>query len=283
MTAATTERRARRESASRRTAARLRFSGVMRGEWIKLFSLRSTWWTLGITVLVMVLFALVQASSLDFMMDNPQMSAVAENLHGAEIVTAGYAFGAVAIGVLGSLLVTGEYSTGMIRSTLAAVPTRLPVLVAKAIALVVVSAVTAALSIAGTQLATTSMLAEYDLVPPLDQETTWQIYGGMAFFFVAVALLGLGAGAILRHSAGTITAVLSALLLLPIVLTFINAEWVQDVSDYVPLNAAGAFLSVSGAIDGEAALTPWEGVAVVGAYPLVALVAGAVLLRRRDA
>lgn len=270
--------------------ARLSFFGVLKAEWIKLLSLRSTWWTLAITVVVMVLFGLLQASSIQFMMEDEQLAAIASNMHGAEVATSGYFFAVVTVAVLGALMFTGEYSTGMIRSTLAAVPTRLPVMAAKAIAIVVVSVLTSAVGIAGAHVATIPMLNEYDLVPALDDETTWQIYGGTAFFFVAVALFALGLGALLRSTAGAITAVLGIMILLPMVLSFFNQDWVQDIAAFLPLNAAGAFLSPSGAADaGTAAmdagidLTAWEGVGVVGAWAVLALILGSIVLRRRDA
>ena len=264
--------------------ADLRFAGVLRGEWIKMFSLRSTWWTLGSTVAVMVLFALLQATSVQFLMDQPEMAGLEEfGMHGGEIVSAGYQFGMVTIGVLGALLVTGEYATGMIRSTLAAVPTRLPVLAAKAIALAAVTVAVSVVSLALAYLVTTPVLSRYDLVPDLGDAQTWQIFGGMVYFLVMVALLALGLGAVLRHSAGTITGVLGLLLLLPIALQLISLDWVQDVMTYLPLPAATAFLAVNPEYSMAGGLTAWQGAGVVAAYAAVALTAGAVALRRRDA
>jgi ABC-2 type transport system permease protein len=262
--------------------ARLSFGGIMRGEWIKLLSLRSTWWTLGITVVVMALLALAQASSVGYLLE-PPMAVPVEELHGAEFVTGGYQFGMVTIAVLGALLITGEYSTGMIRSTLAAVPARLPVLAAKAIALVVVTVVVSVVSLGVAYLVAMPFLSNHDLVPAFDDSLTWQAFGGMTYFFVVAALIALGLGAVLRHTAGTITAVLGLLLLLPMILQFINIDWVQDVMQYLPLNAAMAFLGISEFFGSNESLTAWQGVAVVGAYAVVALVAGAWSLRRRDA
>src|SRR5690606_26909547 len=104
---APTGRRSHRPAVS----ARLTFPGVMRGEWIKLLSLRSTWWTLGLSVALMTLLALGQAASLDFMAESPEMAAALANMHGAEVVSGGYQFGMITIAVLGALLITGEYST----------------------------------------------------------------------------------------------------------------------------------------------------------------------------
>src|SRR4051794_36561386 len=116
------------------------FAGVVRGEWIKLLSLRSTWWALASTAALITLVSLAAAMSLDAMADDPGMAPGIEQMHGAEIVASGFPFGMLLIAVLGALFITGEYSTGLIRSTFAAVPTRLPVLAAKAVALVVLTA-----------------------------------------------------------------------------------------------------------------------------------------------
>lgn len=262
-------------------AARLTFLGVMKGEWIKLLSLRSTWWTMGITVAVMTLLALAMASSLDMMPTEDLPPGVV--LHGAEFVTGGYQFGTVTVAVLGALLMTGEYSTGMIRSTFAAVPSRLPVLAAKALALVVLTVVVSAASIVGGYLVTRPFLADLDLVPSLSDSLTWQAFGGMTFFFMAAAFIALGLGAVLRHTAGTITTVLGLLLLLPGVLQFVQIDWVQDLVSILPLPAAVSFLGLSGLFGTNEVLSAGQGAAVVGAWALAALIAGAVSLRRRDA
>jgi ABC-2 type transport system permease protein len=129
------------------------------------------------------------------------------------------------------------------------------------------------------------LLAKHDLVPALDQTRTWQVFGGTVFFLVAAALFALGVGTLLRSSAGAITAALTVLLVLPGVLSFINVDWVQRLVDYLPLPASGAFLGGSKDSLSSAghALSPLTGVLVIAAYAIVPLVAGAVVLRHRDA
>jgi ABC-2 type transport system permease protein len=264
--------------------ATLTFRGVMRAEWIKLLSLRSTWWTLGLTVAVMSLFALGQAMSLDFMAQDPGTAPALGAIHGAEILSGGYQIGMITIAVLGALLVTGEYSTGMIRSTLAAVPTRLPVLAAKAIAVAVATTVVTVLSLVLTYVITSPLLAEHDLVPRLDDPQTWQVVAGMTYFLVAAALFSLGMGTLLRSTAGAVTASLTVLLLLPGILQIIRLDWVQNLIDYLPQPAATAFLTVSDVtLGGPQELTPLVGLVVVTAYAVVPMALAAVSLRRRDA
>jgi ABC-2 type transport system permease protein len=265
--------------------ARPSFLGILRGEWIKLLSLRSTWWVLAATVVLITGISLAVAYSLDAMAADPVTASGLATMNGAEVVSGGFQLGMVSVAVLGALLITGEYSTGMIRSTLAAVPTRVPVLAAKAIAVAAVTVAAATVSIALSYLVTMPQLGKYDLVPALDEARTWQVFGGTVYFLVAAALFALGVGTLLRSSAGAITVALMVLLLLPGVLSFISLDWVEKIVDYLPLPASGAFLGGgqdSLSSTGEA-LSPTTGVLVIAAYALVPLIIGAVVLRRRDA
>jgi ABC-2 type transport system permease protein len=265
--------------------ARPTFLGILRGEFGKLLSLRSTWWTLAATVLLMTGVSLAVAASLDAVAPDPTSAPGVAALNGAEVVSGGFQLGMLTIAVLGALVMTGEYSTGMIRSTLAAVPTRVPVLAAKAIAVSVATAGVAALGIGLSYVTTVPLLSEYDMVPGLGEARTWQVFGGTVYFLVAAALFALGVGTLLRSSAGAITVALAVLLLLPTVLVFITLDWVEAIVDYLPLPASGAFLG--GGEDSLSAvgdeLAPATGILVVAAYALVPLVVGAVMLRRRDA
>lgn len=263
--------------------AKLDFAGVLAAEWRKLFSLRSTWWTLGLTIVLMTLMALGQAAGITDSLDTPEGAAVFAGLHGAELVTGGYQFGMLTIAVLGALLITGEYSTGMIRSTFAAVPTRLPVLAAKAIALTVLTVITTAIAFVTSYAATAPILTDHDLLPSLTDPTTWQIAGGVTAFLVAAALFALGIGTLLRSTAGSVTVAITTLLLLPGILQFITVDWVQDAMEYLPLPAATAFVTVSDAFGGAGDLTAWQGAAIVAAWAIVPMVAAAIVLRRRDA
>ncbi len=270
--------------------ARLTFLGVLRGEWTKLLSLRSTWWVLAATVVLITGISLAVAFSLDAVAaDLADAPGASESrpapASGAEVVSGGFQMGMLTIAVLGALLITGEYSTGMIRSTLAAVPTRVPVLAAKAVVLAAVTVAVATVSIALAYVVTMPLLADPDLVPALDEGRTWQVFGGTVYFLVAAALFALGVGTLLRSSAGAITVALTVLLLLPGVLSFISLDWVETIVNYLPLPASGAFLgggedSLSSA---GSELTATTGVLVIAAYAHVPLIAGAVVLRRRDA
>ncbi|MBO9567802.1 MAG: ABC transporter permease, partial [Cellulomonas iranensis] len=110
---------------TRTPAARVSFPRVVRSEWIKLWSVRSTYWTIGITLAVLVLLAWAMAAAFSFAGFNgePGSAAIVYN-----VLAPGQIFGALTLVVVAALVVTGEYGTGQIRSTLTAVPRRLPVL-----------------------------------------------------------------------------------------------------------------------------------------------------------
>ena len=167
------------------------FTGVVRGEWIKLLSLRSTWWALASTAAVITLVALATAASLNAMADDPARAPGIEQMHGAEVISSGFHFGMLTIAVLGALLITGEYATGLIRSTFAAVPTRIPVLGAKALTLVVLTAAVTLVSVTLSYFVTMPLLSQYDLVPALDDPGTWRVFGGTLYSLIAAALFSL--------------------------------------------------------------------------------------------
>ncbi|MFC0681267.1 ABC transporter permease subunit [Lysobacter korlensis] len=262
-----------------RGPAGLSFAGTLRSEWIKLLSLGSTWWVVGACVVVAASFGLLQAATLDVTPEEAAAHMIAVAGHGAEIIVGGYSMTALAVAVLGALAMTAEYSTGTIRATLGAVPTRLPVLAAKAVIVAVITTATSVVGLAVTWLAVQPVLAPRNLLPELDDPVTWQLFGGSTFFLVASALLALGLGSALRSTAGTVTAAHVLLFVLPGILQFVAVGWVQDLLPYLPLSAAAAFLDPAPAD----VLAAWRGVAVVGIYAAAALVAGAVSLHRRDA
>ena len=222
-----------------RSHARLTFPGVMRGEWIKLLSLRSTWWTLGITVVLMTLIGLAGAASLGMMAEDPEGRSDARQMHGAEVATSGYQLGMVTVAVLGALLITGEYSTGMIRSTLAAVPARLPVLAAKAIALTVLTVVVSVLGLALSYLVTdarsspTTTSCRRSTTPRPGRSSAARCSSSSP-----PPCSPSASGTLLRSTAGAITGSLVVLFLLPVILQFIQIDWVQDVVSFLPMPAA---------------------------------------------
>lgn len=272
------------DSRVRHVAGRPTFLGIVRSEWIKLLSLRSTWWVLTATVVLITGISLAVAYSLKAMIPGPSTLPGGAEVNSAELIAGGSQLGMVTIAVLGVLAITGEYSTGMISSTLVAVPTRVPVLAAKAMVLTALTVVVGTIGIALSYLVTMPVLADYHLVAPLDQFRTWQVYAGTVYFLVAAGLFALGTGTLLRSSAGAITVTITVLLVLPGLLSFINLDWVRTMVGYLPVPASAAFLGANpnSPASQSAEVSAVMGIVVVAAYAVIPLLAGTAILRHRD-
>lgn len=252
---------------------------VIVSEWVKLRSLRSTLWTLGgaaVALIVLgVLIAYVRTTSSVPVggpgggSDDPTATALA-----------GVTFGQLAIGVLGVLVVTGEYSTGMIRATLTAVPKRLPVLWAKAIVFSGVTFVVSLVSVLIAFFGAQAILAGSDLQTTFGADGVARALVGAALYLTVVGLLGIGLGGVLRSTAGAIAALFAILLVVPVVFGLLPASWNDTIGPYLPNNAGQAVMTVAG--DGSL-LSPWAGLAVFVGYAVLALGASALKLVRQDA
>jgi len=254
-------------------------AGIIRSEWIKLRSLRSTVWSYAIVIVISLGLSWVFASALsntDFgpLLDSPERTLV-------QASTFGVTFGVLVASVLGVLNISGEYSTGMIRSTLTAVPKRIPVLAAKALILFVATFVVGLVATAGSALVAFAVLGSNGVVPELTGEVVTGILFA-ALYLAAVAVFALGLGTILRSSAGGIAAAVGVLLILPTVVTIVagvtQAQWAVDAMPYLLSSAGEAML-----LPTDGGLEQWQSGLVVAAWALVPLAAGAILLKKRDA
>lgn len=267
--------------------SRLRFTGVLRSEWIKLTSLRSTFWSLLALVLVGVGLSLVLALTMESagVPDEPSAR------FALSIVAIGASFGQFVAAVLGVLAVSGEYSTKMVQSTLAAVPSRLPILAAKALVLFSLVAVVGLVTLFGSWAATYSMFDELGLAVGLWEPGFAGALLGAAGYLGLTSVFALGVGTILRSAAGGIATVLGVLLILPVGLSLLgnSLEWVIAMTPYGFAAAGESMWSVPSTLPGSstpglgAPLAPWAGGMVVLAWTTVSLVLGALTLRGRDA
>lgn len=271
---------------TRTSPYRLSFGHVLRAEWIKFRTLRSTAWTLAITVVVMAAIALMFAALMSSLSDDPELAASSGGLMpGVMIVTFGYSFAQLVVAVLGALTITGEYSTGMIRSTFSAVPTRLPAFAAKSLVLAVVTFVVSALGVVASYLVTMPFLSGTPLEVDLGAEGTVRALVGAPLYLAAIAVLSVALGAIIRNSAGTIFGLVALLLVVPSILQAIPTDWVRDLAQFLP-STAGERLVIGDAMNGmgtEFILSPWQGFAVLVAWVAVVWVAAAFVIKRRDA
>jgi ABC-2 type transport system permease protein len=252
---------------------------VTRSEWTKLFSLRSTRFTLAATLLLVIGIGLL--ACIVFEARWPHLSAGDKHdFHPLSVSLAGVNFAQLAIGVLGVLVITGEYSTGMIRSTLAAVPTRLPVLWAKA---AVFAAVAFAISLPATVLVFLvgqAILSGEHINVALSHPGVERALIGAPLFLTAMGLFGLGLGAIIRSTAGGIAALAAIVFVLPPIIGLLPTSVANSIDPYLPSNAGGAVWTIN---PDPGTLAPWAGFGIFCAYVAISIAVAAVLLVRRDA
>lgn len=254
-------------------------------EWIKFWTVRSTAWTLVATVAVMVGISMLAAwgSSID------AVDAGSGPMNTAQLLSAGYQMAQLAVAVLGVLTISGEYSTGMIRSTLAAVPQRVPVLAAKALVLSTVVAGISLVSMALSYVATMPWHDQLDARFDLTDPETLRMTVGLPLYLMAIAAFAFVIGALVRHSAAALTAVIALLLVIENVLMMIPVRAIELISPFLPSSAGRRILFDSETLEATNAMTegahlsPWAGYAVLVTWVLVLGALAAITLRRRDA
>jgi ABC-2 type transport system permease protein len=256
---------------------------VALSEWTKLRTLRSTRYALLAGVLMTIAFAITPAFVNASRWSTMSLADKA-GFHPLETSLIGVTVAQLAIGVLGVLVISGEYSTGMIRSTFAAVPKRLPVLWGKAGVFGLVTLVLALPSTLIAFFAAQAILKGHSFngrdvaLSFSDPGVSRAVIGG-ALYLTLVGLFGLGLGAILRSTAGGISALAGILFVLPPLMNVLPSSWNNAVSPYLPSNAGQAIMQ-SGHPDHT--LAPWTGLGVFAAYTAVAIAIAAIQLRRRD-
>jgi ABC-2 type transport system permease protein len=249
------------------------FARIIHAEWIKFRTLRSSWLTLGAAAALMVVIGLVIGY-------NASTSGPLDtDLKEASAPVRGFLITQLVVGVLGVLVVTGEYATGMIRSTFAAVPRRLPVVGAKAAVfgvVVLVAMVPASFAaFYGAQI----FLGPDGHGSSITDPGVFRAVAGVGLYLVLVGLLGSGIGWIVRSTAGAITAVVGLLLILPNLIAFLGSR-AKPLAKYMPSNAGESFVTSAPAAD---ALGPYAGIGVLALWAAAAFVAAAMVVRRRDA
>ena len=252
---------------------------VVLSEWTKLRSLRSTMWSLLVAVVLGIglpcVFGAVTSSHWGHMSLHERL-----DRHPLEIALAGVNVAQLAIGVLGVLVITGEYSTGMIRSTMGAVPKRLPVLWAKA---GVFGVVTFALMLPTVFVAFFASQAIISHIAVLkvslsDPGVTRTVIGG-ALYLTVLGVFAMGLGAIVRNTAGGIATFAGIMFVIPPLMNLLPTNWNNAISKYLP-DAAGRdiFSLTTGSHD----LGHWTGFGLFCGYAAAAIAIAAVLLVRRD-
>ncbi len=273
MTAHTTNR----PYARRVEVAPVTETSAISSEWIKLSTLRSTWIVLTATLLGTVLVGALASWAIETHWskldpgERLTFSPISQSLTGVYLAQ-------LTIAVLGVLVISGEYSTGMIRATLSAVPRRLPALWAK---LVVFCAMTFLVTLVAALISFVlgqALLESHGTT--LGAPGAVRAVFGVALYLTVVGALALGLGFLLRSTAGGIATVFGLLLVVPAIGHVLPASWQQHFLPYLPSNAGGVLYTMH---PDPGSLSPWTGFAVMCAWAVVAIVAAAITLVRRDA
>ncbi|MEA2172346.1 MAG: type transport system permease protein [Solirubrobacteraceae bacterium] len=258
---------------------RLTQARVIKSEVLKLASLRSTRYSLLAGCLAMVLMPV--AIAIFTMTQWAHLNPDDRDLDAINNAVSGYQLAQLAVGVLGVLVITGEYSTGSIRSTFMAVPKRLPVLWAK---LLVFCSATFALMLVSAFVAflvTQPILHQHGLDKSLGDPHAVRCIIGAALYLTVIGALGVGLGTLIRNTAGGIATFVGILFVLPGVTALLPHATAESVNRFLPVNAGSAVLT-SRFEAFHRHLSPWIGFGVFCLYAAIAISVAAVKLVQRD-
>jgi ABC-2 type transport system permease protein len=200
------------------------------------------------------------------------------DFHPLEVNLAGVQLAQLALGVLGVLVITAEYSTGMIRASFTAVPKRMPVLWGKAIVYGLTLLGLMIPSVLVAFLVGESLFSRHHINIPFSHPGVARAVFGAALYLTVVGLFGLGLGAIVRNTAGGIAAFAAIMFVLPPLMNVLPTSWNNAASPYLPLAAGESIMSITSGNH----LSPWAGFALFCGYAAAAIAVAAVLLVRRD-
>jgi len=251
---------------------------VIRSEWTKLRTVPSSAWTLLVTIALIIGFGALYAGVR--VTRPPHDAAAIANFDSTAVSLAGVQLAEIAIGILGALLFTGEYATGTIRTSFAAVPRRLPVLWGKAIGYAIA---VLALTVPATFVAFLvgqSILSSGHLDTTLNHPGTARAVIGAALYLTAVGLFGLGLGALLRSTAAAVGSLFGLLFAPQILVGFLPSSLSDHIYRYLPAPAGVAITNVQ---PDSTSLAPWTGFGVFCLYTAILLALAAWRLRHRDA
>ena len=267
------------------SAGRAGFGGTLRSEFTKIRSVRSTYWTLFAMIVITIgISALLSWGRIQDYASQPAVVQAHEALRirsrATEFSMFGLILGQLVIAVLGALTITSEYSTGMIRTSLTVMPHRATVYAAKAVVFTLVALVAGLVTSFGSYFIGQAIFATQHLNSNLSQPGVLRAVVGGGLFLAVCGLLSYGIGALLRHTAAAITASVALLFVLFVLSGFLPNSWAEHVDKWIPFNAGSAIWEN---LSGVKMFSPWVGFGVFCAYAAIAVVAGGILFRTRDA
>lgn len=243
--------------------------GVVAAEWTKFSSLRSTWITTGISAVLLIAFGIIASASFS-----------GDGMTAIDLALSGSILAALSVGALGALLGASEYTTGMIRATLAAVPRRLPVLWSKSLVAGAAAFVTMTAGAFAAFALGSAVLNDKVSGLGLGDDGVLRALLGAGLYLGLVAVLGVALGMLVRSSAGAITILAGVLLIVPGLAVLLPASISEAITPYLPSNAGSAVMTLT---PGDGTLAPWAGLVVFAGYVIVTLAAAAYGLKKTDA
>lgn len=260
-----------------RSAGNANFAGALRSEFTKIRSVRSTWWTLLVMIVVTIgIGALSSFGATKQLHHGPQFDPTMRSL-------AGLYLSQLVIAVLGAMVITSEYSTGMIRTSLAVLPRRGMLVAAKAVVFAALTFVVGLVTSFASFFIGQAIMSPDHLNATLSQPGVFRAVIGGALFLTACGLLAFGIGLLLRHTAGAISLMVVLLFVVSILVNFLPSSWQNNVDKWIPAEAGGQIWTTVPATGTPPLFAPWTGFAVLCAYAAIAIAAGMILFRKRNA
>jgi ABC-2 type transport system permease protein len=260
-----------------RSAGRVTFAGALRSEFTKIRSVRSTYWTLLAMLVVVVGFGALASAGAAHGPHGPDFDPTQQSLAGLYI-------GQLIIGVLGVLVISSEFSTGMIRTTLTTNPHRGVMIAAKGAVFTAVALVTSLVASFAAFFLGQALMSSDHISTTIGSPNVLRAVIGGALFLTACGVLAFGLGLLIRHSAGGIGAVVGLLFVVTILVNFLPLSWQNHVDKWVPALAGGQLWMTVPQPRGNAQMFgPWASFAVLCGYAAIAVAAAVILFRKRDA
>ena len=255
------------------------FGDVVRSEWTKLRSVRSTFWALTVTIVLgIALGAVISAAAAH---GYAKFSVAAKlSWDPTGVSQSGVAIAQAAIAVLGVLCISSEYSSGMIRTSLIAVPKRGRVLAAKSLVFAVVTFVVGEVVSFTAFFAGQALISGHAPHAALGDPGVARAVAGAGLYLTALAVLSVAAGALLRHPAAAIAAMIAVLFVLPLIAQALPDSWRNPVTEFWPTQAGNQLTSV---YHSAHTLQPWPGFGVMCLFTAIVYAIAWTLLNRRDA
>jgi hypothetical protein len=254
-----------------------RFADILRSEYLKLRTVRSTFWSL----LAAVVFNVALAALLAIFLPSHMSAHQKATIDSTRVSLGGLHLSQVAFGVLGVLVITTEYGTGMIRATLAAVPQRRLMLTAKTTVFAVIALIIGIASCFAAYFAFQAFLPAGDgMRTSLSDPGVLRAVTGAGLHLTVLGLFGLGLGAIIRSSTGAVATLMGVLFVPSLIVTLLPHSWQDTIGAHLPMDAGETIITVHHQAH---TLQAWPGFGVFCLYAAAALAAGFFLISHRDA